>query len=101
MMRKTFDKAFKAQVALGAIKGEKTVQQLSQEYSVHSTQITLWKKQVLDGMADLFDRGDKTKEEAKTAEDTDNLYKQIGQLSVENEFLKKKYRQWYGHEPKQ
>ena len=89
MMRKTFDKAFKARVALEAIKGEKTLQQIAQEFEVHTTQVTQWKKQALDNLGDLFERANKKKEEGDSDAETDKLYKQIGQLSVENEFLKK------------
>ena len=91
------------QTAVGqgeAIKGEKTLQQIAQEFEVHPTQVTQWKKQALDNLGDLFERANKKKEEGDSDAETDKLYKQIGQLSVENEFLKKKYRQWYGHEPK-
>lgn len=99
-MRKTFTKDFKAKVAIEAIKGEKTIAELSTQYSVHPNQISLWKKQLLEGASSLFERGNaKDFDENKQEEKSDELYKNIGQLKVENEFLKKKYRQIYGHEP--
>lgn len=97
--RKSFTKEFKAKVALEAIKSEKTIQELSQEFEVHPQQIKDWKKQLLDNIPDIFERPNKKRpndEEAKSSQ----LYQNIGLLQVENEFLKKKYKQIYGHEPK-
>jgi putative transposase len=80
---------FKAKVALEAIKGEKTIAELSSLYQVHATQITRWKQQVIDSLPDAF--SDKRKKEAADEEQTkDELYKQIGQLKVELDWLKKK-----------
>ena len=99
-MRKTFTKDFKAKVAIEAIKGEKTIAELAAEYEVHPNQISLWKKQLIEGAADLFERGNKQgSDEQKAERKIEDLYKNVGQLQVENEFLKKKYRQIYGHEP--
>ena len=99
-MKKSFDKEFKAKVAIEAIKGEKTIAQLASEFDVHPNQISQWKKQVLDEVSSLFERGSKQESEAAKAEKKEEeLYKNIGQLRVENEFLKKKYKQIYGHEP--
>ena len=99
-MRKRYDKAFKAKVAIEALRGEKTLQELGTAYGVHPNMITLWKKQLLESAEQLFEKAGKDKgaEEAERKEDL--LFKQIGQLQVENEFLKKKYRQLYGTEPK-
>ena len=80
---------FKAKVALAAIRGEKTVNELATEYGVHPVQITQWKRVVLDALPDIFSsrRGAKHKdEEALKAA----LYQQIGQLKVELDWLKKK-----------
>jgi len=86
--RKTFSKEFKARVALDAIKGQKTIGELSTEYGVHSNQISQWKKTLLKDSAELFsrskDRGIETYEAEK-----DRLYQQIGKLQVELEWLKK------------
>lgn len=97
--RKSFTKEFKAKVALEAVKSEKTIQELSQEFEVHPQQIKDWKKQLLDNVPDIFERPNKKRpndEETKSGQ----LYQHIGLLQVENEFLKKKYKQIYGHEPK-
>lgn len=88
-MRKTFDAALKAKVALVAIKGEKTTAEISSQYSVHANQILKWKKQVLERLPSLFEK--RPSSVAGKAEPlTDELYKQIGQLQVENDWLKKK-----------
>ncbi|MFZ5535849.1 MAG: hypothetical protein ACOY3M_06905, partial [Patescibacteria group bacterium] len=62
--------------------------------------IALWKKQLLEGAEMLFEKTGKDKEAEATERKQDELYKQIGQLQVENDFLKKKYKQLYGTEPK-
>ena len=88
-MKKKFDGAFKAKVALEAIKGEKTVAQIASEYGVHANQIGQWKKRLLEELPGLFsDR--RKREEKEGAAETDELYRQIGQLKVELDWLKKK-----------
>lgn len=99
-MRKKYDKALKAKVALEALKEYKTIQELANEFEVHPNQISLWKKQLLDGSADLFERPNKKDPAVKKAEDERNtLLKTVGEMKIENDFLKKKYRQLYGKEP--
>jgi len=86
---KKYSSDFKAKVALEAIKGQKTLNEISSEYGVHTTQITQWKKQALDELPQIFSRpgSERSKnEEALLA----SLYQEIGQLKVELEFLKKK-----------
>lgn len=98
-MRKRYDKNFKAKVALEALRGEKTLQEIAIAYGVHPNMAANWKKQLLDGASEVFDKSEKDKA-AESAERMQSLlYQQIGQLQVENEFLKKKYRQLYGSEP--
>ena len=99
-MRKRYDKEFKAKVALEALKGEKTMQELAITYSVHPNMIALWKRQILENAAALFEKEGKNKATEEASRQKDELFKQIGQLQVENEFLKKKYKQLYGTEPK-
>ena len=99
-MRKTFTKEFKAKLALEAIKDEKTITELSSEYEVHPNQISQWKKQLLEGVVSLFERPNKkSSEERETENKQDKLYKQIGVMKVENDYLKKKHKQLYGHDP--
>lgn len=99
-MRKRYDKEFKAKVALEALKGEKTMQELAITYSVHPNMIALWKRQILENASALFEKEGKNKAAEEASRQKDELFKQIGQLQVENEFLKKKYKQLYGTEPK-
>lgn len=99
-MRRRYDKEFKAKVALEAIKGEKTMQELAITYSVHPNMIALWKRQVLENAAALFEKEGKNKANEEASREKDELFRQIGQLQVENEYLKKKYKQLYGTDPK-
>jgi transposase-like protein len=88
-MRRGHDAAFKARVALEALKGEKTMAQLSSEYGVHSNQIRQWRQRLLDEVPQVFsDR--RRKQDKEDEEMTSELYRQIGQLKVELEWLKKK-----------
>ena len=88
-IRKNHDATFKARVALEAVKGEKTLAELSSEYSVHANRIGQWRKQLLKELPTLFsDRKKKAEREREEVES--ELYKQIGQLKVELDWLKKK-----------
>lgn len=79
---------FKAKVSLDAIRGDLTINEVSKKYGVHSTQINRWKQQALESIKTSFNgKQQKTDEESKKL--TDNLYRQIGLLTCENEFLKK------------
>ena len=87
-MRKRYDKEFKAKVALEALKGEKTLQELAVTYAVHPNMVALWKKQILEHATVLFEKEGKDKDAEDAERKQDELFKQIGQLQVENEFLK-------------
>lgn len=87
--RKKFSAAFKAKVALAAIKGDRTIADLSSEFGVHPNQIGKWKKQLLEGSPEVFARNHKRARQDEH-ELTDRLYQQIGQLKVELDWLKKK-----------
>jgi len=87
--RKRYDNRFKARVVLEALKNQRTIAEISSEYGVHANQITKWKRQVLDGLPDIFStrrERDQHDNEAVQAE----LYRQIGQLKVELDWMKKK-----------
>ena len=86
--RRKYPKELKARVALEAIKGEKTIAEISSEYEVHSNMVTKWKKQLKDNMSDIFIR--KNEQEPDSEKKIDNLYKEIGRVQVENTWLKKK-----------
>lgn len=87
--RRKFDAAFKARVALEAVKEEKTIAELSSEYGVHGNQIRQWRRQLLDDLPALF--SDRRSQKDKGNEElTSELYRQIGQLKVELDWLKKK-----------
>jgi putative transposase len=87
--RRQFSAEFKARVAREALKEQKTVAELAAEHGVHPTQIAEWKKQLVDALPDVFSRSnaqDREREERLK----DRLYRQIGQLQVELDWLKKK-----------
>ena len=87
--RKTYTSAEKAKIALEAIKGELSLAQISSQYSVHVTQIKEWKSQALELLQNGFDKKpDKIKQQNDIL--VDKLYRQIGQLTIECEWLKKK-----------
>ncbi len=84
--RRNHTAAFKAKVALAALKGEKTLLELAQQFDVHANQITQWKSQLLEGAAGVFG-GDAKAEPAAAAVDVKTLHAKIGQLTLENDFL--------------
>ena len=92
-MHKTYDKKFKRKVALEAIKEEKTLAEISSKYGVPSNRISIWKKEALLCLSDAFEKKSKSKKNEDEEITRDDLLKEIGQLKVENEFLKKKYNQ--------
>ncbi len=89
MKRKNFTKEFKAKVALEAIKGVRTANEIASEFGIHASQVNQWKKQLLDGAGDLFDRK-KGKKDQSVENQRDLLYQKVGQLQVELDWLKKK-----------
>lgn len=90
MKRRQLDPELKAKVALAAIKGEMTVAEISSKFQVHSTQITRWKKMVLAGLTEIFSKNGRASSVPGASPQEDELYKEIGKLKVENEWLKKK-----------
>jgi transposase-like protein len=86
--RRVFSPSFKAKVALAAIRGDKTTAELASKFAVHTSQVTAWKKQLLDQAADLFQDGRRKAQDSVVQEE--ELYAQIGRLKMEIEWLKKK-----------
>jgi transposase-like protein len=85
--RRRFSGAFKAKVALAAVRGDKTTAELAAKFAVHGNQVSAWKKQLLEGAPELFtDR--RPRDGNGVAEE--ELYEQIGRLKMEVEWLKKK-----------
>ena len=87
--RKTFSGEFKARVALEAVRGVKTVNEIAQEFGVHPTQVGLWKKELQEQAGNLFEtkRGPKPVDQSSSPE---RLYSEIGRLKMELDWLKKK-----------
>ena len=84
--RRNHTPAFKAKVALAAIKGEKTLADLPQQFDVHPHQITQWKSQLQEGAAGLFGFGARSDSDVPRV-DIKSLHAKIGELTLENDFL--------------
>ena len=87
--RKQYTAAFKAKVAVEAIKGQRTIQELASIYGVHPNQVTIWKKQLLAEAPEIFTRGGVHDNDAIEQERAE-LFQQIGKLQVELDWLQKK-----------
>jgi len=99
-MKRNYEDSFKAKVALEAVKGEKTIAEISQIYDVHANLIMNWKKTLQEGAGELYSRKKKKEWEAEAKEKKiEELERQLGKAHLSVEFLKKKYRQLYGTEP--
>jgi len=85
--RRKFSASFKAKVAMEAIKNEKTLAELSKQFEINAVVISRWKAEMLENMAMVFERGSSSSKDEQV--DIEKLYAQIGQLKVENDFLKK------------
>ena len=90
--RRNFNAPFKAKVALEAIKGHRTIQEIAAKHKLHATQINLWKKQLLEGAELVFENSSNKKAKSDASEEPQaaELYEQIGRLKVQLEWLKKK-----------
>ena len=83
--RRKFTDQFKAKVALKALRGDKTIQEIAAKHQVHPNQADTWKRQAVEGMADVFTRSGKT--EGPTGPEIKELHAKIGRLAVENDFV--------------
>jgi transposase-like protein len=87
--RKHYDSRFKTQVALEALKNQKTIAQIASESGVHPNLVTQWKQRLFSEIPDIFsNKKQKSKQDSEALQD--ELYRQIGQLKVELDWLKKK-----------
>ena len=89
VMRKKFEPALKARIALEAVRGEKTLAELSSEYGVHGTQISKWKQELIQRSGEIFSKPGNYRTEDRQ-ELADKLHKTIGEITMENNWLKKK-----------
>jgi transposase len=85
--RRNHTPAFKAKVAMAAIKGDKTIAQLAEQFDVHPNQITAWKDQLQQGAADVFGPGGGGSVPSAPSVDVKSLHAKIGELTLENDFL--------------
>jgi len=85
--RRAHSPAFKAKVALAAVKGDRTISELAQQFEIHPNQIQTWKKQLLEGAEDVFSNGQVPG--SGDAEKIKDLHAKIGELSMEKDFLSK------------
>lgn len=82
--RRRFKASFKAEVALAALRGDRTIQDLARQHKVHPTLIAEWRRHLLEGAGSVFERGAPKEEETV---DVNELYRKIGQLEMERDFL--------------
>ena len=82
--RRNFTDQFKAKVALEALRGDRTIQEIAAKHQLHPNQVSQWKRQAIEGMADVFARGQST---GVTEAEVKELHAKIGRLAVENDFL--------------
>ena len=86
--RKQYSPEFKSKIAIAAVRGDKTTAEIAAQYELHPTQVNSWKRELLENVSTLFDKGksaSKVQSDAKA--ENDELYRQIGKLKVERDFL--------------
>jgi transposase len=88
--RRRFDSKFKSRVALEAIRGLKAISEIARQFKVHPNQVTLWKKQLVDGAEEIFEGGTSSSKKPVDEPEVGELYEQIGRMRMELEWLKKK-----------
>jgi len=83
--RRNFTDQFKAKIALEALRGDKSIQEIAAQHQVHPNHVRTWKRQAMDGMADIFTKGGRPV--GPTEAEVKDLHAKIGRLAVENDFL--------------
>jgi transposase-like protein len=91
--RRRHEPEFKARVALEALKGAKTINQIAKEYDIHPVQVSDWKKTMTEGLTDIFGSRRKKSNEEEFEREKSGLHAKIGQQAVEIDFLTKKSKQ--------
>ena len=91
--RRRHDAAFKARVAIEALKGIKTIQQIAKEFEVHPGQVTDWKKTMQEGASGVFERGSASEGSEDFERERDQLNAKIGELTIKLDFVTKKSKQ--------
>ena len=89
--RRRFTAEFKSKVALEALQGEQSIQEIARRYEVHPNQVSSWKRQALDGLGDIFSTG-REREHQDQSQPIEELHAKIGQLTVERDFLAKRLK---------
>ncbi len=84
-MRRKFSDQFKAKIALEALRGDKTIQEIAAKHQLHPNQVSTWKKQAVEGLAGVFSKGHSA--EAISDAEVKELHAKIGRLAIENDFL--------------
>jgi transposase-like protein len=88
--RRTHSPVFKARVAMEAVSGRRTIQQIAANHTIHPIQVSQWKRHLLDGASELFTRGKQTKDREEGQAKEAEPFQQIGRLQMELEWLKKR-----------
>ncbi len=91
--RKRYTNEFKSKVALAAIKGEQTTNEIASEFGIHPNQVSTWKREAVQNLPLLFDKKNHPKS-SKIEKEKEHLYSQTGRLKVEVDFLKKNIAAW-------
>ncbi|MCG5517450.1 MULTISPECIES: transposase [unclassified Ectothiorhodospira] len=88
--RKQYSADFKAKVAIEALKGEQTTSELAARFEIHPTMVSQWRRELLDKATGVFEGKGDGKAAQKTQEEIDTLYREIGKLTVERDFLSRR-----------
>lgn len=94
-MRKRISAELKAKVAIESIKGLRTISEIASMYEVHPNQVSIWKKQYLESAVSIFSKPNPAENQGKEQQ-IEALYRKIGQLEMDNDFLKKKWQKIQG-----
>jgi transposase len=89
--RRRFTAEFKSKVALEALRGEQSIQEIARRYEVHPNQVSSWKRQAQDGLGDIFASG-REREQQDQSQQIADLHAKIGELTVERDFLAKRLK---------